>query len=1448
MVESQPGDLSPLKRALYEIRSLRSRVADLERDRTDLIAIVGAGLRFPGNAASPSAFWDVLSSGLDAVGEIPRGRWPVDRFYDPDPDAPGKMCTRHGSFLTRPDEFDADFFGISPREAIVLDPQHRLSLETAWEALEHAGYSPAGLAGSAAGVFLALGNSDYARMVFRQTDRIDAYASIGNLFSAAAGRISYALGLHGPAVAVDTACSASLVAVHLACQSLRQRECSLALAGGVNLILSPEININFSKSRMMALDGRCKTFDSAADGYVRGEGCGVVVLKRLSDAERDGDRILALIRGSAVNQDGRSSGLTAPNGVAQEALLRQALANAGLSANEIDYIEAHGTGTALGDPIEAHALAAVYGPGREPSHPLVIGSVKTNVGHLEAAAGVAGLIKTVLSLEHEHIPKHLHFRSMNPHIDWGSLAVEIPVEGRAWPRGERVRRAGISSFGFSGTNAHVIIEEAPLPVPRQAEWQRDWHLLALSARTPAALTELIERYQRELAETTAELGDICYTANSGRTHFEERSFYIGKDRGQILAAMQRPAPRGRKEATPPVAFLFSGQGAQYAGMGQELYRSQPVFRRVLDECGQILRGELEEPLLEVLWGSRTDLLGQTAYTQPALFAVEYGLAEVWRSWGVEPAMVAGHSVGEYVAACVAGVYGVEAGLKLIAARGRLMQRCAGRGVMSAVRAGEEQVRRALSGWKSRVSIAAVNAPDSVVIAGYEGEVEEVEKALRAEGVEWKRLAVSHGFHSPQMDEMQAAFEKVAAGQQYRCPTVKWVSGMTGKLVESAGVNASYWPAQVRQPVQWAQVMETLEAEQAAIYLELGPGTTLLGLGRQCVEPAERVWAPSLRHSRPEWEQMVDSLGRIYLRGVDIDWNGYDRDYLRRRVSLPTYPFERRHYWIDSDDLPVSPVSTGTAPAVQWSSIYESASRQAGQGRLDLDVASYPERWAILDSLVTEYICRAFHRLSLYRQAGEAHSAETLIASGIRPVYERLMQRWLRHLSGKNLLRADGDRYVAPAPLPLGNPERALGASAHLFSRDPIFEYFTACGAVLADVITGKLSAVETLFPDGEMRRAEGVYERHPLSAYFASLSRAALEGLVRARPGSALRIVEIGAGTGATSFALLPVLPSGTSYYFTDVSDIFLRHGARKFADYPFVLYRHLDIEHDCSAQGFTPGSFDVVVATNVLHATKNLRDTLERIRSLLSPGGLLILCEVTENLSWLDITTALIEGWQTFEDSYRRDHPLLSAATWNQLLTESGFERIATFPQEGSPAEVLGQHVFIAQIPGVAAIHAQPLGTAGEHARLQPAPMQESAPEFLPADLAPGERHNLLVELVRSHLAEMLRFDSSQRIDRRRRLMDLGLDSLMAVELRNRLRTSLRLPRPLSATLVFDYPTIDALAKYLESELPGAAPETASSAETEQRPGDLTRRADELAALDDSEVEAILLSKLQSP
>ena len=722
--------LSPAKRALYEIRTLKARVAELERQQNESIAITGVGLRFPGGASSPESFWHLLAHGVDTITEVPPSRWELDRFYDSNPDAPGKMYARHGGFLADPAAFDADFFGISPLEAMSLDPQHRLALEVAWEALENAACNPQRLDGTPAGVFLALSNSDYGRLIFEQADQINAYSSTGNLFSAAAGRISYLLGLQGPSLVVDTACSGSLVSVHLACHSLRQGECRLALAGGVNLMLSPDIHINFSKSRMMAADGKCKTFDASADGYVRGEGCGMVVLKRLSDAIADGDRILAVIRGSAVNQDGRSSGITAPNGTAQEALIRSALAAAGVNPEEIDYLEAHGTGTSLGDPIEANAVVSALGSGRQPDHPLILGSVKTNIGHLESAAGVAGLIKVVLALQNEQIPRNLHFKTLNPHIDWRGTPVEIAIAPRPWPRGERRRLAGVSSFGFSGTNAHLIIEEAPLPIPVSRETERPMHILALSARTAGALDQLEALYAQELRHNPADLGDICVTANTGRAQFNHRAIVLGASREEMIAATPI---RGIKDETPDVVFLFPGQGSQYPAMGKHLYATQPTFRKALDECADLLKGDLEEPLFEVLWGAAQHRLDHTALTQPALFSIEYALNCLWQSWGVKPAAALGHSMGEFVAACIAGVCKLSDGLKLIVTRGRLMQSASGRGAMAAVTAAEERVREALAGLEDRVSLAALNAPGSVVISGYETELEIVEERLREAG-------------------------------------------------------------------------------------------------------------------------------------------------------------------------------------------------------------------------------------------------------------------------------------------------------------------------------------------------------------------------------------------------------------------------------------------------------------------------------------------------------------------------------------------------------------------------------------------------------------------------------------------------------------------------------------------------------------------------------------------
>ncbi|BAZ29708.1 polyketide synthase [Cylindrospermum sp. NIES-4074] len=736
---------SLMKKALLELREMKSKLSTLERAKTEPIAIIGMGCRFPGGADHPEAFWQILRDELDTITEVPKNRWDVDAYYDPDPDSLGKMYTRHGGFVNQLYEFDAHFFGIPPREAISLDPQQRLLLEVSWESLENAGLSPERLAGSQTGVFIGICSNDYSqKLLTRDITEIDAYMGTGNAHSVASGRLSYILGLKGPSLAVDTACSSSLVAVHLACQSLRNGECSLALVGGVNRLLSPEFTINFSKAHMLATDGRCKTFDAAADGYVRAEGCGVVILKRLSDALADGDNILAQIRGSAINQDGRSSGLTVPNGPSQQAVIRQALQNGGVEANQVEYIEAHGTGTSLGDPIEIGALEAVFGKIRTQEYPLIVGSVKTNIGHLEGAAGIASLIKVVLALQHEEIPRHLHFQKPNPHINWESMPIVVPTQRTAWRKGTRQRLAGVSSFGFSGTNAHVVVEEAPTVTSEVSEVERPQHLLTLSAKNESALRELAQRYQEFIAKyPETSLADIGFTANKGRSHFDHRLAIVATSHQQLQEALNA-VTQGKEisglvtsqiktKKRPKIAFLFTGQGSQYLGMGQQLYNTQPTFRDALDHCDEILRPYWGEALIKVLYPEpgTTSPLDQTFYTQPALFALEYAIFQLWKSWGIEPTVVMGHSLGEYVAACVAGVFSLEDGLKLVVERARLMQSLPPTGEMVAVLATKAVIESITVIDEQQVAIAAYNGANNTVISGERQAVQSICSALEA---------------------------------------------------------------------------------------------------------------------------------------------------------------------------------------------------------------------------------------------------------------------------------------------------------------------------------------------------------------------------------------------------------------------------------------------------------------------------------------------------------------------------------------------------------------------------------------------------------------------------------------------------------------------------------------------------------------------------------------------
>lgn len=980
-------------------------------------AVLGYAVRFPG-AADAGEFWNVLTEGRDPISEVPPDRWDVDEFYDSDPDAPGKMVARRAGFIDDVAAFDAPFFGISAREAMFMDPQHRLMLELAWSSLEHAGIAPTSLAGTQAGVFMGLSTHEFLGMLVRLKSAadIDIYSGTGTSPAAAAGRISFRLGLQGPAVAVDTACSSSLVAVHQACQGLDSGDCDLALVGGVNVILTPVPMINFSRARMLAPDGRCKTFDAAADGYVRGEGCGVLVLKRVDDAVRDGDPIRAVIRGSAVNQDGASGGLTVPNGGAQQQVIREALRRAGVAGADVDYLEAHGTGTSLGDPIEVQAAGAVFGEGRNPTQPLLIGSVKTNIGHLEAASGIAGLIKVVLSLEHGILPKHLHFRQPSPHIPWDRLPVRVVDEAMPWQRNGRPRIAGVSSFGFSGTNAHVLVEEAPITgAATPAEPKRDrYQLLAVSARTPEALAQSATRY-RDWIDTNPEatLADICGTAGAGRTHFEHRAALMVNSRvraRRLLKAVaeQTPAPgvvRGVCGDRPKTAWLFTGQGSQFPGMAQGLFDTEPVFTDTVSRCADVLDGVLPRPLLDVLFDTGPDseqTLRDTTFAQPALFAVAMGLARLWQSWGVEPDVVLGHSVGQYAAACVAGVVGLEDCTRLTAERGRLFGRLPAGGRMVAVFTDAGDVEQCAADFP-RLSVAAYNGANTVL----SGPVEELEQAvakLSAAAIRCDWLDTSHAFHSALLDPVLDEFESYASRFVYSPPKLTLVCNRSGDvLTQRSRVDAPYWRRHARQPVQFSDSVRTLADLGCTVLMELGPQPILTAAAMRTWPDAAATphGIASLRRDADAHRCFTEALAAAYTSGHRLDFARRPH----RTVDLPAYPFQRRPYWFLS--------TTATEADRRQTTVIEATPTESPTVTVDWLNTTPPEQR--LDR-VTELV-RAELAEALHTPASEIDSNAEFMSLGMDSLIAMELRRRIQSGLGVDV----------PAPLFFSRP--TIGALA-----------------------------------------------------------------------------------------------------------------------------------------------------------------------------------------------------------------------------------------------------------------------------------------------------------------------------------------------------------------------------------------------------------------------------------
>ncbi|MGV7859122.1 type I polyketide synthase [Mycobacterium kansasii] len=892
-----------LKRLTADLRRARRRLAELEDRLSEPVAIVGMGCRYPGGVDSPESLWQMLIEGRDAISEFPSDRgWDIEGMFDPDPDAPGKTYTRRGGFLSDAGDFDARFFGIGPSEALAMDPQQRLLLEVSWEALERTGIDPTTLRGSPTGVFVGVFHGSYGGQG-RVPGDLERYGLRGSTLSVASGRVAYVLGLEGPAVSVDTACSSSLVALHLAVQSLRSRECDLALVGGVTVMATPAAFVEFSRQRALAPDGRCKAYAGAADGTGFSEGAGVLVVERLADARRWGHPVLALVRGSAVNQDGASNGLATPNGPAQQRVIRAALASARLGVADVDVVEGHGTGTMLGDPIEAQAIVATYGQrgGESGSGPLWLGSIKSNMGHTSAAAGVAGVMKMVLAMQHGVLPKTLHVDVPTPHVDWSAGAVSLLTQARPWPaepvlgraRG-RVRRAAVSSFGISGTNAHVILEQAPAdgaatselaePVTGVVPW-------VVSARSGPALVNQARRLLAWVEQRPGfDVVDVGWSLVSTRSVFEHRAVVVGADRAQLLQGLAGlaagepggAAVAGRARPTGKIVFVFPGQGAQYLGMGRGLYERFPLYAKAFDAVADALDRYLRLPLRQVLWGTDEALLESTEFAQPALFAVAVALAALLADMGVVPEVVLGHSVGEIAAAQVAGVLSLTDAARVVVARGRLMAGLPAGGAMVAVAASEDEVAPLLA---PGVEIAAVNAADSVVVSGPATAVDVVVDRLVALGRRVHRLAVSHAFHSGLMEPMLQDFGMVLADLTADLPQIGLVSNVTGRLAGSGYGSASYWLEHVRKPVRFADSVALIESLGAVTFVEVGPRAGLT------------VSPPLLVKDRPEAQSLLTGLGELFTQGLSVDWRTVFTGLGAQRVELPTYAFMRRRFWL-----------------------------------------------------------------------------------------------------------------------------------------------------------------------------------------------------------------------------------------------------------------------------------------------------------------------------------------------------------------------------------------------------------------------------------------------------------------------------------------------------------------------------------------------------------------------
>lgn len=1428
----------------------------------DPIVIVAMSCRLPGGADSPEALWELVDEGRDAIGGLPADRgWDLANLFDPDPDAVGKSYARAGGFLPDVADFDAEFFGISPREAVAMDPQQRLLLETVWEVFERAGIDPASVRGERIGVFAGTNGQDYQSILMHHGETTEGYIGTGSTASVVSGRISYTFALEGPAITVDTACSSSLVALHLAAQAIRAGECSMAVAGGVTVMTTPWWLAEFSRQRALSPDGRCKAFAAAADGTGWSEGVGVLLLERLSDARRNGHRVLAVVRGSAVNQDGASNGLTAPSGLAQQRVIRAALANAGLTVSDVDVVEAHGTGTRLGDPIEAQAVLATYGQDR--AHPLLMGSVKSNIGHTMAAAGVAGIIKMVQAMRHGIVPKTLHVNEPTPHVDWSAGRVSLVTEAMPWPETSHPRRAAVTSFGISGTNAHVIIEQAPPepvadPAPASVTVQLVPWLIS------GATAEAVQAQADRLVSMTERPIDVGRSL-AGRTALGHRAAVVAEDRdgfvrGLTALAGGGVAPgvvRGVPADRPALALLFTGQGSQRLDMGRELYRAFPVFAEAFDAVATLLDRHLPKSVTTVLG---EDLLHQTMYTQAGLFAVEVAVFRLLRHWGVTPDFVAGHSIGEIAAAHVAGVLTLEDACELVAARGRLMQALPEGGAMAALQATEDEVLPLLT---DRVSVAAMNGPNSTVISGDEDVVGKIVDAFAADGRKTKRLRVSHAFHSPLMEPMLAEFAETVARLTFTAPQIPIVSTVTGQATDVC--SPDYWVGQVRKTVRFADAVRTLADAGVTAFLEVGPDGVLTAMAKDSLPDATVI--PSLRADRSEVLALTTAMTQLHVHGMDVDWSRFFEERGARPVDLPTYAFQRRRYWLDPPTAqPLSPSSPvdGWCHRVEWRPIPEPS-------------APLPGPWLVVSP-------EDHPALAAVRRAFEERGTSTIHAPHTdEPVAGVLVllppeDQWSAERPAVSEGLATTIDVVRRANAPVWCVTSNAVAIRPGDSVDPMSAQIWGLGRVLALEHPDRWGGLIDIAPDLADARGlvavlggeEDQVAVRPSGIFGRRLVQAARPAGTPWQPDGTVLVT---GGLGALGAEVARWLAR------TGAEHVVLT--ARRGADTPGADDLVAELQQlgtrvtvaacDVADRASLAKVLDAHPPTAVFHAAGVLDDgvfdalTLDRFEHVLRPKvlGALNLHELAPDLKafvlFSSVTGVIGNAGQAnyaaanaFLDAFAEQRRAIglpaTAVAWGPWAQ-------AGMAADGAVVEDRMRRGGLQALQPALAITALQRALDDDETCLtvvdidwdqftstRPMPLiselvdpreSSATPDLRTTltDLSEEDQQRGLLELVRQHVATVLGHTSAKDIPADKAFKDVGFDSLTVVELRNVLAAATGIGLP--ASVIFDYPTPAALAAHLRAELFGAAPAKEPVPVEQPVPVDQPAIADDLLAAD---------------